>query len=378
MKISVKILKWTVIFTVTILFVCEVSFRLYYKKMLERWESHLYQPDSVLGYRYQPNMKWSFSNIAYSNTCDANSLGFPGKEFTKKKSAGTYRIIVVGNSDDTGFNTNGPLGYSLLLDQYFKKDGLQVEVLNCAVDGRDRGVRNIELIKKELIGYEPDLILMRRAFPLKDRFRFRTTYRGAQINYLYWNEALPAQRFIDDMYREKPRCLSLYDWSYSFRYTVKYYLDRRSDKDPTLACQIIDKLIGDNVNILRAYVRNEVYWEWEAKSEKERGVKEYSVEESLATISSLSSALAKGSIRLVLFDTYWDTQAEDLINLFAEHQINYVPLNVPFKDDYNFKEHDGHSTQEGHKAIADEFYIYLREFLRDDLNARVIPTRRKI
>src|SRR5688572_19471775 len=124
MKVFGRILKWAGIIMLLTLLVSEIAFRLFYCKLLDRWETHLYQPDSVLGYRYQPNKKWSFSNIVYANTCSSNSLGFPGKEFNVRKSQGTFRILIVGNSDDTGFNTNGPLCYSLLLDQYFRDDGL--------------------------------------------------------------------------------------------------------------------------------------------------------------------------------------------------------------------------------------------------------------
>jgi hypothetical protein len=86
--------------------------------------------------------------------------------------------------------------------------------------------------------------------------------------------------------------------------------------------------------------------------------KAFSVKESMDTLKNLQSFLESRGIQFALFDTYQNPQKYSQI--YAQHSINYLPLNIPFKDEYTFGSKDGHSTQAGHQAIADSLYNRLK------------------
>jgi hypothetical protein len=357
MKPFLKISGLILVSLISMIILTEVALRLTCKKLI-RCSPHMYQTDTLTGYRYQPNAKWTFVNIAIKNACYSNSHGFPGDEFSLKKKEGVYRIIIVGDSNDTGFNTDGPLNYVKLLNKYFQTNNIRVEVINCAIDGKDRGIRNLKLIVKELVNYEPDLILLSKPFPLTDRLRYRTTYKNIQINCLYLNEMDSAKLYVDKELSHKTFVIHLFDWSYIFRYVCKYYFDNKDDKTKKLA-QFIGKSNIKDIYRIRAYARSEMYWLWEKKTEKQLEIKQYSEDKSLQFLKKVNNALSKKNVKLILFDTYENKNSGHLRKLFNPNGINYLPLNIPPKKEYDFGKLDEHSTQKGHKAIADAFYSVL-------------------
>lgn len=219
----------------------------------------VYVPDTVLGYRYYPDTTFIFSNVAFTNSCTTNSLGFPGNDFSPKKQEGIFRILLAGVSDDTGFVSDGSYSYAQRLNQMFQDHHYPVEIINCSTDGSDRIVRNMELIKKEGIDYDPDLILLRDGLPLKDAMRHRMTYRGCIIYTPYLQHVEPTKQYIDDVLDNQKHWFKVYDRSYIFRYYLKIYFDIRRLEPEHKFVKFSESIFGyGNLMYLLMHVRKEV------------------------------------------------------------------------------------------------------------------------
>jgi hypothetical protein len=346
LKISLKIL----VVVICLFIVIEIFLRVSYKNKLRIHSQLNYKEDSLLGYRYNPGSRGVLMNAAYSRPFAINSLGFPGKEFKANKRPGIYRIIVVGTSDDTGLCTDGPLNYVDLLDSGIRKSGFNAEVINCSIDGTGKGIRNIKLIKNECIRYQPDLILLEKQFPLKDRHRFRETYQGVVINYADLQEDLDAARkFIDKELVNKDFRIHLFDYSYLYRFFAKYYIDNREDTTKRFV-KWMEKPFFMSRNKIQGYFMKEIYWL--TLVGRKYPIKTYSEEESIKMYRELSDSLLCKNIRLVLFDKYENENDAAQKMKFDSADLAYWPLHIPYKKEYSFGKLDEHSSQEGHKAIS--------------------------
>ena len=81
-------------------------------------------------------------------------------DFEKKKKNGVYRILIVGTSDETCFRST-ELPHIHRINEMFANNKYPVRVINCSTDGENLTLRNTELIRNELVSYDPDLILQR-------------------------------------------------------------------------------------------------------------------------------------------------------------------------------------------------------------------------
>ena len=252
-------IKITFFIILGIIFLTEIILRLTYNKKLAKWHAMEYIPDTLIGYRYKPDALFLNSNLAYSNQCKSNKYGFPGDNFEVKKERGQYRIIIVGTSDDTGFSSNGDQSYAKRLNNIFEQNKYNVEVINCSIDGNDRIVRNMLLIRNELVRYHPNLILLHNQFPLKDKIRYRETYKGNIIYTTKLSEITPTKKYIDQVYSEKNYIFKLYDVSYIFRYYCKIYMDYKKDSPKHWFVKFSENFFTyEKLNKIRMYVRNEV------------------------------------------------------------------------------------------------------------------------
>jgi lysophospholipase L1-like esterase len=86
-----------------------------------------------------------------------NSLGYRGREFTREKPPGVFRIVMLGDSVTFGV-PGDDCDYPAALQSLFDRNGgRRVEVINAAVEGynsRDA----LQLLQAELLGYSPDLV----------------------------------------------------------------------------------------------------------------------------------------------------------------------------------------------------------------------------
>jgi hypothetical protein len=80
----------------------------------------------------------------------------------------------------------------------------------------------------------------------------------------------------------------------------------------------------------------------------------YTLSETADTLKNLQTFLGERNIRFSVFDTY-ETPLQ-YAKSFERRGINYLYINVPSKEEYSFGKLDGHSTQAGHRAIAEAFF----------------------
>ncbi|HEY4475828.1 MAG TPA: GDSL-type esterase/lipase family protein [Candidatus Paceibacterota bacterium] len=128
----------------------------------------IYLADSVTFWKFKPGGNIT---IAHPRTLDSgaewfdsfykiNSRGFRGDEFAPKKPEDSFRIIAIGDSITFGLLVEEQVAYYRLLKSLLEKEfpGLNIEVLSAGVPGYTT-YQGLELLKKELLGYEPDIII---------------------------------------------------------------------------------------------------------------------------------------------------------------------------------------------------------------------------
>ncbi|HEY2806923.1 MAG TPA: SGNH/GDSL hydrolase family protein, partial [Gemmatimonadales bacterium] len=96
----------------------------------------LIEPHGAFGYRQRPNVVFAYGN---GSTASANAMGYRGPLVTIPKPAGTFRVILLGESTTHGWGVVD----SETIDTYLRPllaqqaRGRRVEVVNLAFDGYD-------------------------------------------------------------------------------------------------------------------------------------------------------------------------------------------------------------------------------------------------
>lgn len=339
-----------------IIIVIEITLRLTISHELQKWDTCQYQPDSVLGYRYKVNSKGVVYNAAFSRPYTINSQGFPGREFTIKKAPGIYRIAVVGASEETGLYTNGPLNYINVAEDFFKKNGYKVEVINLAVDGHGRSYRNVEFLKRECAVYEPDLILFRSLeFPLQDFMQYRLTYKGVLIKYTDTSTSTleAAKAYVDKEVSHKDFRQHLYDYSYIYRYMAKNYLH---NYQKSKFWERVGRPFFVSGNKIECYARHLIFWPNYIYTPTI-----YSEDETIQIYKDLQAELMKRNTKFIIYNTYKLDKVSSIKEFFARHQITFLSFEVAFKKEFGFGKLDGHPSQEGHKAMGEALFVSLKD-----------------
>ncbi len=110
--------------------------------------------DRTLGWSLDPNASASSSRTGQKITYRINSKGLRDDETDFAKPAGTFRIVLLGDSRTFGYGV--PIGkhFSKLLDGYFD----HLEVINMGVSGY--GVdQELLFLRSEGFHYQPDLVI---------------------------------------------------------------------------------------------------------------------------------------------------------------------------------------------------------------------------
>ena len=196
--------------------ISETYFRVKFREELrDRHYPLIYLPDSLYGYRYMPNITERIDAPNLHKDFRLNNHGYTGPDFNLRKSKRTYRIIVVGSSNAGGIWMEGYKNYSVYLQEIFNSHTQPVEVINCAIDGRGRDKRHLDLIENELLAYQPDLILLEFNFPLTYIPINREVYKGYMIEYQL-NSEKGRQESIKGVDRARKH------WFLGFLYDISY------------------------------------------------------------------------------------------------------------------------------------------------------------
>ena len=332
----------------SVIFLTEIGLRIFAHEKLRKWKGNEYVKDEKLGYRYRANYEGYFINVAYKNKYKVNSSGFIWDEFKKEKEPGMFRVLLLGNSDDTGINTDGPDCYPRLLQKKFKENGDKIEIMNLSLDGATRAIRELNFAYECAAKYDPDLILINAKYPITDRVHAKSTYRGVSIiSHHYYETLNETEKFIDSVLDNTTTVSVAYNYSYIFRYICKVYLERPNH----FLTKFLKKNVLKDWRVIAIH-SGRLISHLEAKP---RGMyhKDYTKEESLDIYLKASDSLKKLNTKLVLFNKYiYSINNKEL----KPHLKNYWPLNVKFKPEYSFGKYDMHSSQKGHKAIFEMFY----------------------
>ncbi|MBI1722492.1 MAG: hypothetical protein HYR48_01125 [Gemmatimonadetes bacterium] len=111
-----------------------------------------------LGYRQKPNVRFRFSNGTFAMS---NALGFRGPEIRVPKPAGTFRVVLLGESTTHGWG----VGDAQTIDAYLRHvlgqrhPGRPMEVVNLAFDGYD-AYQIFERLRSDGMRLDPDVIIV--------------------------------------------------------------------------------------------------------------------------------------------------------------------------------------------------------------------------
>ena len=116
----------------------------------------VYTVDEVAGYRFKPNV----SEYAFGAQLDSNSHGRRGREWSRRRAPGIFRIALIGDSIAFGFGVpfRDTVG-EVLARLVQERSGVACEVLNFGVPGYNARQERA-VLEGQAMGFGPDLVLV--------------------------------------------------------------------------------------------------------------------------------------------------------------------------------------------------------------------------
>lgn len=127
-------------------------------------------PNPLIGYEPVPGLDYRGESLAFYDYVGAgNRLGYRDRDHAEKKPAGTFRIVVLGDSIAAGLRVERyEETFPALLEELLRKAGVAAEVINFGVSGYNTR-QEVETLKDKGLRFDPDLVLL--AYTLNDRER---------------------------------------------------------------------------------------------------------------------------------------------------------------------------------------------------------------
>ncbi len=314
----------------------EIIGRLFFKDILHiPIKPNMYQPDSVVNYIYQPNLDYLYKPTG--TKYHFNNLGFMGEDFPEKDEH-KFRIAFIGDSFTSGvIYFDYYTSFCEELQHLFDENGYHVEILNCSIDGSDRGYDNYKMIHYKVVDLKPDMILLSYELPLMTQNLVREVYKDYRISYHQGNDSLRTsyinivdrvismERFFDIIY-------PLYTTKLFFRRIRKW--NKRHDWSV----------------ITQVYAAKQIttfYEDWV--------IEKFSMEESVQMILSTKNELTQDSIRFFLYTIARDQEA---VEIAKQYQLPLISLNIELTEEERFPK-DKHANKRGNQKIAARFYALL-------------------
>ena len=332
-----KKVKISLLILLGLLILSEVYFRVFRYELLKTHVRDLaYIPDSLYGYKYKPNSEQVFIWPGINKKFKFNNHGFYGPDFSEIKNKNTFRIIFVGNSVTLGIRTDGENNFVMKLQDLLKHANYNVEIINCSVDGKNRDVGNMNIVKYETPKYHPDLVMFEYHFPLSEKYLFRDQYKDYMIRYddstKYYIPKLKSK--IDQIYAAK-FSRKLYDISFSVR-AFCHWLD--NNRDNSFAKFFNSHIMG--IEYITAYIKKE-----KGKEKKEKDIY-FSSAESKKMYDDLEHYLDSLNIK---FATY-SLRTKSNTNSKQNNKLRFV-VNIEQNEELTIKD-EGHLNDKGHDKIA--------------------------
>lgn len=328
-----KVVKVASILLLLLILCSEAFFRIKFNEELkDQFSPLIYKPDLITGYRFIPNSKSEISKSGIPRkSVKVNSLGFFTPEFNVKKKPGTFRIALVGTSIASGIWMKGTESYYNQLRKMLKKQYKNVEIINCSLDGQGLGDGLLEMIKTEIVKYEPDLILYELSVPVTTGSMFRETYRGYLLQYYTDSTKTLSKKSIDEIER-KTILKFLYNNSYAFRAFCRNYA--------------YQNIRTENSKLIRSY---------RDKISRVEDIREYdyTFSKSVKLLTSADSVVSKNGGKLVL--VAYGADKKGILPYLEKSGLTFVFLNCKF-DESDISLPDSHLNEKGHGVIADSLY----------------------
>lgn len=99
------------------------------------------------------------SGYGWETTIQINSHGFRGREYSKTKKPGTFRIVVIGDSITFGNRLTQDQNYPAVLEALYQRKGQPVEVLNLGLGGYDT-LQEVATLADIGLAFDPDLVIL--------------------------------------------------------------------------------------------------------------------------------------------------------------------------------------------------------------------------
>jgi lysophospholipase L1-like esterase len=99
------------------------------------------------------------SGYGWETEIRINSHGFRGREYSLQKPAGTFRIVVIGDSITFGNRLAPEENYPAVLESLYQQAGKSVEVLNLGLGGYDT-LQEVATLKDIGLSFDPDLVIL--------------------------------------------------------------------------------------------------------------------------------------------------------------------------------------------------------------------------
>jgi hypothetical protein len=119
------------------------------------------QPDSILHHKFIPNAKGHYKTPEFNTEYTINSLGLRDYEFPAEKPAGTFRILMVGDSFTEGDGVEANETFSKVLERHLgpKLSSEKFQVINAGCGGYSPILEYLYL-KTSGITAHPDLVIL--------------------------------------------------------------------------------------------------------------------------------------------------------------------------------------------------------------------------
>lgn len=329
-----KKIKMFVISIVLLVFIAEVLIRLTFEqKLVIRHYPDIYKNIEKIGYVYKPNYEGTFKTPLNTFSFKLNNEGWRDSDFSKKEE-NTFRVILLGTSDEHG--------YAGLLKQKMKRSKMNVEVLNCSIDGGFRDTQRLQLIDR-LLKYNPDAIFFSSPYPLSSCEVYRSYYKGFSIRYSEFKRLDEIKKYIDSVHLSFSISRFLFEKSYLFRYICKYY----SEND-NVVTEVMNYLpLLTNKRKITEQVRRKIL------------IEEYDKQFFLSDQDSKNKLietyryLEGKNIKFVCSNLLLNKKMKNACDSIG---ISYVSTNVEYDKRYTDGDLDGHLTKKFNIKFVKEYY----------------------
>lgn len=324
--------------------IIEIIARIFFHETLTNaaWRPAVYYPDSVVNYTYIPN----YDFIRGNKKLHFNKDGFIGPDFPPKNDT-IFRIIVMGDSWTSGALHS--IYYSTFareLAHIFHTKGYRVEILNCGIDGKNKGYDFFKLIPYKIAGLQPDMILMSSSLPLQSDNIVRETYRGYLMTYPKGQEdsiRTREMKTIDNLNQIKPFIDAVYPL-YITKILAKLIYLFESEKP----CCIMDYSLLYQTGVISKHYRDS------------SAMTILSMEESAYKIKHLQDSLRKMNISFYLYNILLKNSD---FQVAKAYNLPYMNLKMDLSESAGeILPFDGHPTKLGNFLIAHRFFELLTNY----------------